>query len=294
MTGTDTYTCRWCGNAMRLAGDTSCRFCGAPVDIRVAVSESGWTELPPIKDMARLQFGRSYCQIEGAYVPVADFNLAEGEGVYFAHHLLLWKDPTVQITVMNLGGAWKRAWAGMPLVMTQAHGPGHIAFSRDLPGETVALPLRPGQGVDVREHQFMVASHQVSYTWFQSGVWYQTRRGDETETHHPMGTFMDRFYAQQQPGLLLLHSGGNCFERTLEPGETILIKPNSLLFKDSTVAMQLHFEYPSAGFWTTSSNRYLMLRLFGPGRIAVMSGHEHYHDPAGPVYRCSPATKRQW
>jgi len=50
---------------------------------------------------------------------------------------------------------------------------------------------------------------------------------------------MDRFYAQQQPGLLLLHAAGNSFERTLAPGETILIKPNSLLFKDSTVAMQL-------------------------------------------------------
>ena len=37
--------------------------------------------------MARLQFGQSYCQIEGTYVPVADFNLVEGEGVYFAHHL---------------------------------------------------------------------------------------------------------------------------------------------------------------------------------------------------------------
>ena len=26
--------------------------------------------------MARLQFGQSYCQIEGEYVPVADFNLS--------------------------------------------------------------------------------------------------------------------------------------------------------------------------------------------------------------------------
>jgi uncharacterized protein (AIM24 family) len=297
MTSADTYTCRWCRNAMQLAGETSCRFCGAPVDVREATSSGGWTELPAIEDMARLQFAQSYCQIEGAYVPVADFNLAQGESVYFAHHLLLWKDSSVKVSVMSLGGAWKRVWAGLPLVMTEAHGPGHAAFSRDVPGEVVALPLQPGQAVDVREHQFMVATGQVRYSWFNSNVWFQTQNGDDTETHHPLGQFMDRFGAQQQPGLLLLHAGGNSFERTLAAGETILVKPTSLLFKDATVAMQLHFEYPNAGVWRpwrSWGNRYLLLRLFGPGRVAVMSGNEHFHDPGTNVVRCSPATQRQW
>ena len=55
----------------------------------------------------------------------------------------------------------------MPLVMTQAQGPGHIAFSRDAPGEMIALPLQPGQAVDVREHFFLVATANVTYDWFQ-------------------------------------------------------------------------------------------------------------------------------
>jgi len=58
--------------------------------------------------------------------------------------------------------------------------------------------------------------------------------------------FMDRFSAPNAPGLLLLHAGGNAFIRTLGPGQTILIKPTSLLFKDPTVEMQLHFESPAA------------------------------------------------
>ena len=47
------YICRYC----RLpsdAGGTSCPNCGAPVDVRSAVSDSGWLEQPAIKDMARL------------------------------------------------------------------------------------------------------------------------------------------------------------------------------------------------------------------------------------------------
>ena len=80
-----TYTCRWCRTPSQAANLVSCPTCGAPVDVRDMVSRSGWYELPAVPDMARIQFGRSYCQIEGAYVPVADFNLTAGDGVYFAH-----------------------------------------------------------------------------------------------------------------------------------------------------------------------------------------------------------------
>ena len=52
--------------------------------------------------MARIQCGRSSVQIEGTYVPVADFSLAEGDGVYFAHHELLWKDPAVVMRLSSL------------------------------------------------------------------------------------------------------------------------------------------------------------------------------------------------
>jgi uncharacterized protein (AIM24 family) len=137
--------------------------------------------------MAKLQFGDSFCQIEGLYVPVADVNLAGSDSIYFTHHILLWKDPQVNITTMPLASGWKRVFAGLPLIMTQAHGPGHIAFSRDAPGEMIALPLQPGEEVDVREHLFMLATHNVAYDWFSTNVWYTTGSGDETETHYPVG-----------------------------------------------------------------------------------------------------------
>jgi uncharacterized protein (AIM24 family) len=274
----------------------SCPACGATIDARAIVTDSGWSELPGRKDMAKLQFGNSFCQIEGTYVPVADFNLAQGDGLYFAHHVLLWKDPQVQVTAMSLKGAWKRLLSGLPLVMTQAQGPGHIAFSRDDPGETIALPLQPGQAVDVREHLFMVATSSVTYDWFQSGIWFSTRSGNETETHYPLGQFMDRFFAPQTPGLLLLHSAGNVFVRSLAPNQTILVKPTALLFKDPTVQMQLHFEHPAGTWssWRSWGNRYLWLRLYGPGRVAVQSAYKHMEDNGRNVVRHSGATAQRW
>ena len=107
---------------------SSCPRCGAALRATRCVTESGWTELPGRKDMAKLQFGHSFCQIEGMYVPVADLNLAAGDSVYFTHHVLLWKDPQVNVTAMSLAGGWKRLFAGMPLVMTQARARGTSRF----------------------------------------------------------------------------------------------------------------------------------------------------------------------
>lgn len=247
--------------------------------------------------MAKLQFGNSFCQIEGKYVPVADFNLAADGHVYFTHHVLLWKDPGVNISTMSMAGAWKRLFAGLPLVMTQAHGPGHIAFSHDAPGELIALPMMPGQYVDVREHLFLCATGTVAYDWFDPGIWFVTGSGDDKETHYPVGTLMDRFAAGPTPGLLLLHAAGNVFVRMLVPGQSLLVKASALVFKDPSVTMHLHFEHvrvQGISWFGNASTRHLWLRLTGPGRVAVQSVFEKLEGEGRIVQDCSPATNQQW
>jgi len=216
--------------------------------------------------MAEIQFGNSFCQLEGLYVPVAD------------------------VTTMPL--------AGMPLIMDAGGRFGQIAFSRAAPSEMMALPLQPGQQVDVREHLFMIATHSVKYDWFSTDIWFTTKEGDdnETETHYPIGMFMDRFSTPQTPGLLLLHAAGNVFVRELAPNQTILIKPTSLIFKDPTVQMRLHFEHPQTYFsgWGSWGNRYLWLRLWGPGRVAVQSVFEHIEGESRNMQSHSSATVQRW
>ena len=289
------FSCPWCRAAIDPA-QLSCPRCGATVNAPPVTTESGWAKLPGRKDMAKLQFGNSFCQIEGTYVPVADLNLAGSDSVYFTHHVLLWKDPQVNITTMSLRGGWKRMFAGLPLIMTQAQGPGHIAFSRDAPGEMIALPLQPGEVVEVREHLFMIATSSVAYDWFTTGVWFTTQSGNDQETHYPLGAFMDRFSASGSPGLLLLHAAGNVFVRELAPNQSILIKPTSLIFKDPSVEMQLHFEHPRTGFssWGSWGNRYLWLRLWGPGRVAVQSVFESIEGESRNISNCSQATEQRW
>jgi len=165
-----------------------------------------------------------------------------------------------------------------------------------MPGELLALPLQPGQAVDVREHFLLAATNQVDYGWVNSNIWFNTQNGDDTETHYPIGMTLDRFSASKMPGLLLLHASGNVFVRQLAAGQSILIKPTALIFKDPTVSMQLHFEHPSAGWnlWMSYIQRYLWLRITGPGRVAIQSAFEPVEDNGRNITNHSPATQQNW
>ena len=96
---------------------------------------------------------------------------------------------------------------------------------------------------------------------------------------------------------MLLHSPGNTFIRDLAPGESILVQPSALLYRDLSVQWQLHLEYPQffqTGFWHSSySHRYVWLRLFGPGRVAVQSIFERVEESEA-ITNSSGHTTQQW
>src|SRR5258706_4873879 len=205
----DRIECQWC-KAQNETGRTNCTTWGAPLDTKDLVTDSGWAEAHRLRDMTEFHFSRSTCQIEGEIVPVAEVALAQGDSVFFEHHVMLWKEPAVPMSALNTGGGMKRMLGGMPHVLSIAHGPGRIAFSRDATGEVVVLPLHPGQELDVREHAFLLASHSIGYS-------YVRIQGLKNILFSGQGMFMDRFVAGGEQGLILLHGYGNGFERSLHP-----------------------------------------------------------------------------
>jgi uncharacterized protein (AIM24 family) len=259
--------CQWC-QGMNEKTALSCHTCGAPLDIRNLISDSGWREAPRIRDMTEIHFGDSTCQVEGEIVPVAEVNLTQGDSVYFEHHVMLWKDTSVAMKVMSLPGGMKRALAGMPFIVSIANGNGRIAFSRDATGELVILPLHPGMELDVREHAFLVASHHIAYSYIRI-------KGLRNILFGGQGMFMDRFVTTSTPGLLILHGYGNVFERMLKQGETILVEPGAFLYKDSTVTMDVQTQQLTTGlFGGTALN---LAKMTGPGRVGIQSMYVHHN-----------------
>src|ERR1700730_9876774 len=59
--------CQWC-QSMNEKTALACRACGAPLDIRNLVSESGWREAPGLRDMTGVQFSSVTCPVGGSSV----------------------------------------------------------------------------------------------------------------------------------------------------------------------------------------------------------------------------------
>ncbi len=212
-------------------------------------------------------FGGVTYHVDGELVPVVTIEL-DKTPVYFEHHILLWKDPQTQIGVKALAGAFKRMMAGMPIVMTEAHGPGRIAFSRDGAGHVFAMHLQHGAALDVREHQFLAATGQLDYTFTRvKGVANMLLGGT--------GFFIDTFTAAHGDGIVWLHGFGNVFEIQLAAGQQIDIEPGGWIYKDRTVQMETQFQKLSTGFFA-SAGQLVWNRFSGPGRIGLQSMYIHF------------------
>jgi uncharacterized protein (AIM24 family) len=118
----------------------------------------------------------------------------------------------------------------------------------------------------VREHAFLLASHSISYSF--------VRIKGLTNVLHGEGMYMDRFVTAGEAGLLLLHGYGNVFERTLGPGEKILVEPGGFLYKDSSVTMNTVQQDVRTGMFR---HGLFLAEMTGPGRVGIQSMYVHHN-----------------
>jgi uncharacterized protein (AIM24 family) len=204
--------------------------------------------------------------LEGELVPVLTVELPSRASVYFEHHILLWKHPTVDIGLRPMAGALKRMVAGMQVFVTEATGPGQIAFSRDGAGHIVPMHLKAGEELHVREHQFLAATGNIDYS-------FERVRGVANLLFGGSGFFIDKFHGRIGEGVLWLHGYGNVFEKLLGPGESIDVEPGGWLYKDTQVTMGTNVTRLSTGILAGAS--LVLNRFTGPGRIGLQSMYVH-------------------
>ena len=271
-------TCPSCQSSIP-EGSRFCPACGAPVPQPIAVGS--YTEPVGESDNPRepMRVGDTTVVVEGELVPVVDIELGARTSVYFEHHILLWKQPQVRLGFMGLQNAGKRFFSGLQIFISTAQGPGNLAMSREAPGQIVAMRLQPGQAIDVREHQFLMATSAINYDFY----WQQ---GLANVLFARTGLFIDRFTANGDEGILLMHGYGNVFEKTLGPGESLDVEPGAWLWKDANVRMDTVTVLQSGGTGgglmgalgaLAGGASLIMNRFTGPGRVGMQS--MTYHEP---------------
>jgi uncharacterized protein (AIM24 family) len=209
--------------------------------------------------------------IQGELVPVLVTEVGANP-VYFEHHILLWKDPGLNIAVKPLKGAFKRAIHGMPIFMVQTQDHGKIGFSRDGAGHVFGIHFRAGETIDVREHQWLAATETLEYT-------FSRVTGFANVMFSGTGLYIDTFTCIGPEGILWLHGYGNVFEVSLLPGEQIDIEPGGWIYKDRSVKMDTNVQRLSTGLFA-SAGQMVFNRFTGPGRIGIQSMYVHLAETA--------------
>ena len=197
---------------------------------------------------------------------------AAGDGVLLAH-VLLWADPATQMQNMSMRGGWKRMMAGMPLIMMEAHGPGHIALSDNHAARFRApAPARPvdlGQG-----HRFLTAPGTSATTGPERRLVRdrgQRRAGDAL----PDGAVRRRVHRHRPPRAAAaaragqrVHPGPPAGPVAAHPAELAdlpgLDRPGppapGVPAQPGLRVLAINFDY-----------RNIFLRIVGPGRVAIQS-----------------------
>jgi uncharacterized protein (AIM24 family) len=212
-------------------------------------------------------YGGVTYHIGGELVPVLSVDVSR-QSVFFEHHILLWKNSTVKIGLRPMKGALKRMMAGMQIFVTEASGPGTIAFSRDGAGHIVPIHLGRGEELHVREHQFLAATANVEYT-------FERVRSISNMLFGQSGFFIDKFRSESSEGVLWLHGYGNVFEKELSAGETIDIEPGGWLYKTPGVKMETVVDRLTSGLFGAGMN-FIVNRFTGPGRVGIQSMYVNY------------------
>ncbi len=227
-------------------------------------------QAPPQLLPAQLQDGQApgiRYRIEGELVPVLHTWLDGSVPVFFEHHVVLWKDPELNVGIRAMTGAFNRVVAGMPIFLTEAQGPGEIAFSRDGVGHLFPSHLVPGTAVLVREHQFLAATGNLDYT-------FSRVTGVSNMLFASTGFFVDRFSAAHQEGVLRLLGYGNVFEKMLAANEQIDIEPGGWVYRDESVRMDVQVFGLKTGL-LGGGGKMIWNRFTGPGRVGIQSMYLH-------------------
>src|SRR6202049_632188 len=200
--------------------------------------------------------------IRGELVPELQVDLGE-VSVMFEHHVLLWKETQVNVELKKLPGAIKRKIAGLEFFVTKTAGSGRIASSLDAPGQCVPLHLSQGEGLDVREHQFIAATDNLDYS-------FERIKGVQNMLLGGSGFFMDKFRATGGDALVWLHGHGNVFLVNLDDGAPLDGEAGGWLYKDPSVTLEAVTMGLKTGLFS-GGGKLTWNRFTGPGRLAIQT-----------------------
>jgi uncharacterized protein (TIGR00266 family) len=204
-------------------------------------------------------------EVTGTVMQTVSIDLVRGEQLYSQTASMAWMTPTIRMDTHTGGGIFaglKRAIAGGGLFITDftAEDAGHIAFAPRFPGQIIPVTLASGQSLICRKETFLCAEKSVSLD-----IAFQQRLG--------AGFFAGEGFIMQRvtgPGIVFLDLSGEVIEKTLRPGEKLLVHAGHIGMQEPTVQIDIQM---MRGFRNVlfGGEGLFLATLEGPGKIWLQS-----------------------
>lgn len=204
-------------------------------------------------------------EISGTTMQTVSISLDRGEKIYSQTHAMAWMSDSIRMDTHTGGGLFaglKRALSGGSLFITEftAEASAHIAFAPRFPGQIIAVKLLPQQSLVCRKETFLCAEMSV-----QLEIAFQQRLG--------AGLFAGEGFILQRvtgPGTVFLDLSGEVVEKSLLPGERLLVHAGHIGMQEPSVQTDIQM---LRGFRNVlfGGEGLFVATLTGPGKIWLQS-----------------------
>jgi len=201
-------------------------------------------------------------QVSGEVFPIVEFQLMRGESVFTESGGMAWMSQGIKMTTNTRGGLMAglgRALAGESLFMV-SYGceaeSGSVVFTPEAPGRVLNMVLEPGQSLICQKDTFLCAEESVDLK-----IHFHKRLG--------AGLFGGEGFILQKvtgPGTAFFAIPGEVRERTLAPGEKLLIDPGHIAMFEPTVDYEINMVRGIKNVLFAGEGLFLAT-LTGPGKV---------------------------
>lgn len=203
--------------------------------------------------------------ISGTVMQTVSIDLDRGERIFSQTHAMAWMSEGIRMDTHTGGGLFAglaRALGGGSLFITEfiADQASHIAFAPRFPGQIIAAKLLPGQSLICRKETFLCAEMSV-----QLEIAFQQRLG--------AGFFAGEGFILQKvtgPGTVFLDLSGEVVEKTLLPGERLLVHAGHIGMQEPSVQTDIRMLRGFRNILFGGEGLFLAT-LTGPGKIWLQS-----------------------
>jgi uncharacterized protein (TIGR00266 family) len=204
-------------------------------------------------------------ELSGTVMQTVSIDLEPGERIVSQTHQMAWMNESIRMDTHTGGGLFaglKRAMSGGSLFITEyiAEGRGHVAFAPRFPGTIMPVTLRAGESLICRKETFLCAEYSVSLD-----IAFQQRLG--------AGFFAGEGFILQRvtgPGTVFLDLSGEVVEKTLAPGERLLVHAGHIGIQEPTVSTDIRMVRGFRNMLFGGEGLFLAT-LTGPGKIWLQS-----------------------